>query len=71
VAGGDGMTKKTTVCKNKDFEVIRIDSMAACCCGRAPFTSFCIRKKGGLQQLNLEEEKFKSLKELLSKEYSG
>jgi hypothetical protein len=65
------MTKKTTVCENQDFEIIRIESMAACCCGQVPFSSFCIRKKGGLQQLNLEEEKFKSLKELLSKEYSG
>jgi hypothetical protein len=65
------MTKKTTVMENKDFEIIRTVSMAACCCGKAPFSSICIRKKGGFQQLNLEEEKFKSLRELLSGEYSG
>jgi len=62
------MTKKTTICENKDFEIIKTESMAACCCGKVPFSSICIRKKGGLQQLNLEEEKFKSLQELLSKE---
>jgi len=65
------MTKKTKICENKDFEITKIDSMAACCCGQVPFSSFCIRKKGGLQQLNLEEEKFNSLRELLSKEYSA
>jgi hypothetical protein len=64
------MTKKTTVCENKDFEITKIESMASCCCGKVPFSSICIRKKGGLQQLNLEEEKFNSLRELLSKEYS-
>jgi hypothetical protein len=65
------MTKKTKIYENKDFEIIKIDSMAACCCGQAPFSSICIKKKGGLQQFNLEEEKFKSLRELLSKEYSN
>ena len=59
------MTKKTVVMENKDFQIIRVDSMAACCCGKAPFSSVCIRKKGGFQQLNLDEEKFKSLRELL------
>jgi hypothetical protein len=65
------MTKKTKIYENKDFEIIKIDSLAACCCGQAPFSSICIKKKGGLQQFNLEEEKFKSLRELLSKEYSN
>jgi hypothetical protein len=64
------MTTKTTVLENKDFQIIRTVSMAACCCGKAPFSSVCIRKKGGFQQLNLEEEKFNSLRELLSKECS-
>ena len=59
------MTKKVKVCENKDFEVIRIESLAACCCGKAPFNSICIKMKGSLQQLNLEEEKFKSLCGLL------
>jgi len=63
------MTKKTTILENRDFEIVRIESLAACCCGKAPFSSICIRKKGGLQQFNLEEEKFKSLQELLSKEH--
>jgi len=62
------MTKKTTICENKDFQVIKTESLASCCCGKVPFSSICIRKKGGLQQLNLEEEKFNSLRELLSKE---
>jgi len=62
------MTTKTTICENKDFQVIKTESMASCCCGKVPFSSICIRKKGGLQQLNLEEEKFNSLRELLSKE---
>jgi len=62
------MTRKTTISENKDFQIIRIESMAACCCGKAPFNSICIRKKGGLQQLNLEEEKFESLRELLARE---
>jgi len=65
------MTKKTTLCENQDFQIIKVESMAGCCCGKVPFSSICIRKKGGLQQLNLEEEKFKSLRELLSKESSG
>ena len=69
MAGGDNMTKKTTICENQDFQIIRIDSTASCCCGTVPFSSFCIRKKGGLQQLNLEEEKFKSLKELLNSKF--
>jgi hypothetical protein len=64
------MTKKTTVLENKDFEIIKTVSTAACCCGKVPFSSICIRKKGGFQQLNLEEEKFKSLRELLSGEYN-
>ena len=63
------MTKKTVICENKDFQIIRIDSMAACCCGKVPFRSICIRKKGSLQQFNLEEEKFKTLRELLCQEY--
>jgi hypothetical protein len=62
------MTKKTTICENKDFQVIKTESLASCCCGKVPFSSICIRKKGGLQQLNLEEEKYNSLRELLSKE---
>ena len=65
------MTKKTVVCENKDFEIIRIESMAALCCGKVPFNSICIRKKGAFQQFNLDEEKFKSLRELLSREYSN
>ena len=64
------MTKKTIICENKDFQIIRTESMAACCCGKVPFNSICIRKKGALQQLNLEEEKFESLRELLLREYS-
>ena len=60
------MTTKTKVCENKDFEIIRTDSMASVCCGKMPFSSICIKKKGSLQQLNLEEDKFKSLVELLS-----
>lgn len=63
------MTKKTLINENKDFEIIRIESMAALCCGKVPYNSICIRKKGGLQQLNLDEENFKSLRELLSMEY--
>ena len=63
------MTKKTIISENKDFQIIRIDSMAACCCGKVPFRSICIRKKGSLQQLNLEEEKFKTLRDLLCQEY--
>ena len=59
------MTKKTTICKNKDFEVIRIETMAALCCGKMPFNTICIKKKGSWQQFNLEEEKFNSLRELL------
>jgi hypothetical protein len=66
---GDDMTKKTIVCENDDFEIIRIMSMVACCCGRVPFNSICIRKKGAFQQLNLEEEKFKSLRELLNRDF--
>ena len=62
------MTEKTIISENKDFQIIKIESMAACCCGKAPFSSICIRKKGGLQQLNLEEEKFESLRELLARE---
>jgi hypothetical protein len=58
------MTKKTVVCANKEFEILRIDSLAAVCCGTAPFTSFCVRKKGSLQQLNLAEKEYLSLKEL-------
>ena len=65
------MTKKTVVCENKDFEIIKIESMAACCCSRVPFNSICIRKKGTFQQFNLEEEKFKSLQELLLSEHSS
>ena len=64
------MTKKTTIGENKDFQIIRIESMAAICCGKVPYNSICIRKKGGFQQLNLDEEKFKSLQELLSREYT-
>jgi len=60
------MTNKTTICENQDFQIIRIDSNASVCCGTVPFTSYCIRKKGGLQQLNLEEEKLKSLWDLLN-----
>jgi len=63
------MTKKTTVCENQDFQIIRIDSNAAVCCGTVPFTSYCIRKKGGLQQFNLEEEKLKSLWNLLNSQF--
>jgi len=59
------MTKKSIVGGNKDFEILRIDSLASICCGKAPFSSFCIRKKGSLQQLNLDEEEFKNLKELM------
>ena len=62
------MTKKTVICSNRDFEIIRTESMAACCCGKMPFSSVCIKKKGSMQQLNLEEEKFKSLVELVTKE---
>ena len=62
------MTRKTTIFENKDFQIIKTESMAACCCGKAPFNSICIRKKGGFQQLNLEEEKFESLRELLTSE---
>jgi hypothetical protein len=58
------MTKKTVVCANKNFEILRIDSLAAVCCGNVPFTSFCVRKKGSLQQLNLAEKEYLSLKEL-------
>jgi hypothetical protein len=58
------MTKKTVVCANKDFEILRIDSLAAVCCGNVPFTSFCVKKKGSLQQLNLAEKEYLSLKEL-------
>ena len=64
------MTTKTTVCENKDFEIIRIKSLAACCCGKVPFSSVCIKKKGSLQQFNLDEETFKSLTELLSGQIS-
>jgi len=59
------MTKKTIVCENKDFEILRIESLASLCCGKVPFTSFCVRKKGSLQQLNLAEKEYISLKELL------
>ena len=65
------MTKKTIVCENKDFQIIKVESMAACCCGKAPFNSFCISRKGAWQQFNLDEEKFKSLTELLCREYGG
>jgi hypothetical protein len=65
------MTNKTTICENKDFQIIKTESTASCCCGKVPFSSICIRKKGGLQQLNLDEEKFNSLRELLSKEISS
>jgi predicted metal-binding transcription factor (methanogenesis marker protein 9) len=58
------MTKKTVVCANKDFEILRIDSLAAVCCGNAPFTSFCVRKKGSLRQINLSEKEYFSLKAL-------
>ena len=64
------MTKKTLIGANKHFEIIRIESMAALCCGKVPYNSICIRKKGSLQQLNLDEENFKSLTELLSREYT-
>jgi hypothetical protein len=55
------MTKKTIVCENKDFQIIRIESLAALCCGKVPVSSVCIRKKRSLQELNLDEEMFKSL----------
>ena len=64
------MTKKTMIGENKDFEIIRTECLASLCCGKAPFNSICIRKKGGLQQFNLDEEKFNSLRELLSREYA-
>ena len=60
------MTKKTIVCENKDFQILRIESMASLCCGKMPVSSICIRKKGAFQQFNLDEDKFKSLRELLS-----
>ena len=63
------MTRKTTICENQDFQIIRIDSNAACCCGTVPFNTYCIKKKGGLQQFNLEEEKLKSLWELLNSKF--
>ena len=58
------MTKKVTLCENKDFQIIKTECLAACCCGKAPFNSICIRKKGSLQQLIMDEEKFKSFQEL-------
>ena len=60
------MTKKTVICENKDFQIVRTESMASLCCGKMPFSSICIRKKGAWQQLNLDEETFKSLRELLT-----
>ena len=60
------MTKKTVICENKDFQIIRTESMAALCCGKMPFSTVCISKKGAWQQLNLDEEKFNSLRELLA-----
>jgi hypothetical protein len=65
------MTKKTTVCENQDFRIIRTDCDAAVCCGTVPFTSYCIKKKGGLQQFNMEEEKLKSLWELLNSQFKN
>jgi len=63
------MTKKSTICENQDFQIIKIESNAACCCGTVPFGSYCIKKKGGLQQFNLEEDKLKSLWELLNNKF--
>ena len=63
------MTKKTTIGENKDFQIIRVESLASLCCGKVPCSSICIRKKGGIEQLNLDEAKFKSLRELLAGEY--
>jgi hypothetical protein len=60
------MTKKTIVCENKEFEILKIESLAGLCCGKMPFASFCVRKKGSLQQLNLAEKDYLSLKELLN-----
>jgi hypothetical protein len=65
------MTKKTKLYENKDFEIIKIDSLTAVCCGNVPFKSFCIKVKGSLQQFNLDEDKFKSLQELLRGEITA
>jgi hypothetical protein len=59
------MTRKTKLYENKDFEIIKIDSLTAVCCGNVSFKSFCIKRKGSFQQFNLDEDKFKSLQELL------
>ena len=60
------MTTKTIIYENKDFQILRIGCLASMCCGKVPFNSICIKKKGGMQQFNLDEEKFESLKELLA-----
>ena len=67
---GDTMTKKTVLCENKDFKIIKIESMTSMCCGKVPFSSICINKKRSLQQLNLDGEQFESLRDLLIKECS-
>ena len=64
------MAKKTVLCENEKFKIITINSMASLCCGKVPFTSICVSKKRSLQQLNLDYEEFKSLRDLLISECS-